>query len=127
MSLSTSCSRKLSRGREGGKRDDDGADSRGGQHADDKRDAVGVKQSDVAALAGAERDEPASQLRGATVGFGVADAFGVAHQQRVITSAAAPARRRISPTVGDSLGMVALRRGDGIGEEAPDRAQIGLA
>src|SRR5271165_70197 len=39
---------KLSRGREGGKRDDDGADSRCCQHADDKLNAIGVKQSDMA-------------------------------------------------------------------------------
>jgi hypothetical protein len=78
---------KLSCGRERGKRDDDGADSCRCQHADHKRCAVGVTQTDMAAFAGAQRDENASQLRGATVGVGVADAFGVAHQQRMITSA----------------------------------------
>ena len=75
------------RGRERGERHDDGADSRRCQHADDKRNAVGVEQSDVAALAGAESDEPTSQLRGKAFGFGVTDALGVADQQWVIASA----------------------------------------
>ena len=76
------------RGGERGERDDDGADSRRCQHADDKRNAIGVEQSDMAALTDTESDEPTSQLRGATVGFGVTDAFGVADQQRVIASTA---------------------------------------
>ena len=83
---------QLPGGGERGERDDDSADPRGRQHADDERRAVRVQQSDMGALAGAEGDEPAGQLRRATVGLGVTDAFAVADEQRVISLARAPAR-----------------------------------
>ena len=79
---------QFARGGEGRKGYDDGADPRGGQHPDDKRDTVGVEQTDMSSLAGTEVDETARHDRGQPFGIGVADAFGVADQQGMIGSAA---------------------------------------
>ena len=65
-------------------RNDDGADARGGQHPDDERRTVGVEQSDMSALSGAEGDQTAGQLRRPAVGLCVAEALGVADQERVV-------------------------------------------
>lgn len=73
-------------GRERGERDDDGADARGRQHADHERHTVGVEQPDMRALARAERDQATGQPCRETVGLCVADAFAVAHQQRMFAS-----------------------------------------
>ncbi len=62
-----------------------------------KSGAVRVQQPDVGALAGAESDQAARQLRRPAVGLGVAEAVGVADQQRVIAPRSLPAvavRRR---------------------------------
>src|ERR1700727_1819469 len=75
---------QFTRGGEGGKRYDDGAYSRRSQHPDDEGNAVGVEQSDMSALAGAKSDESATQQRRKPLGVRVADAFGVADQQRMI-------------------------------------------
>ena len=76
--------RHLRSGGERRERYDNGADARGGQHADDERRAVGVEQPDVGALARAERDQTAGQSRRPAVGLRVAEALGVAHQERVL-------------------------------------------
>ena len=78
--------RQLRGGGERRERDDDGADARCGQHRDDPRGAVGVQQPDMGALARAESDQAAGQVGGAAVGLGVAEALGVAHQQRMVAA-----------------------------------------
>ena len=88
MSLSTSCSRSSRAVDERGERYDHSADPRRGQHPDDEVGTVGVQQSDVGALAGAQGDQAARHDRRTAFGFGVADPFGVADQKRVIAPAA---------------------------------------
>ena len=72
---------KLWSGGEGRERYDDGTDARGGQHADDERLTVGVKQPYMSTLSRAEGDQTAGQLRRPPIGFRVAEALGVAHQE----------------------------------------------
>ncbi len=102
--------RKLRSGGEGRERYDDGADARGGQHADDERRTVRVEQPDVSALSRAEGDQTAGQLRRAAVGLGVAEALGVAHQQRVLCAGRGPAaavlRRRSAIHLACSTGWL---------------------
>ena len=124
-SLSTSCSRSSACGGEGGERDDHGADPRGRQHRrrrSRRRWGTAVRRGCPCRRRGRSARAPAVP---SGVGFGVADALVVADQQRVIAARAGLARR-ISPTVGESPGMVARRRGSSP-KKRPDRAQIGLA
>ena len=79
---------KLWSGGEGREWYDDGTDARGGQHADDERLTVGVEQPDMSTLSRAEGDQTAGQLRRPPIGFRVAEALGVAHQERVVWSGA---------------------------------------
>ncbi len=67
------------------------ADTRGGQHRDDPLRPVRVEQADVGALACAEGDQTAGELGRAAVGVGVAEAVGVADQQRMRAPRSLPA------------------------------------
>ncbi len=83
----------LSSGRGGERRErhDHGADARRGQHRDDQVRPVRVEQADVSAFACAESDQAAGELGRAAVGIGVAEAVGVADQQRMRRPRALPA------------------------------------
>ena len=75
--------RHLGCGGERRERHDHRADARHGQHRDDPLRPVRVEQADVTALACAEGDQTAGELGRAAVGVGVAEAVGVADQQRM--------------------------------------------
>jgi hypothetical protein len=64
----------------------DGTDAGCGQHRHDEVRSVRVQHSDVRALPRAERDQPACQLRRASMGLGVGKAVAVADQQRMLAS-----------------------------------------
>ena len=66
---------------------------------DHERRAVGVQQPDVGALARAEGDEPAGQLRRTALGVGVAEPVGVADQQRVFAALSACSAQHRAATV----------------------------
>ena len=95
----------VSLGRGGERREghDHRADPRDGQHRDDQLRPVRVEQADVTALACAEGEQTAGELGRASVGIGVAEAVGVADQQRMraprccLPSQYRPDGRRLHP------------------------------
>ena len=88
--------------------------------ADDERRAVRVEQSDVSALAGAEGDQAAGQLRRPAVGLGVTEAFGVATRSGCSPRDAACSRSNVADG-----GLQACSTASA--KNRRDGAQVGLA